>query len=58
MDDYISINKKEIIVVTVEIDEGGAERVLTELMEEWSKKGHHITLIQTMPGLYGHSYFR
>ena len=40
----------------MEIGEGGAERVLTELMEEWSKKGHNVTLIQTMPGLYGRSY--
>ena len=47
---------KEIIVVTVEIGEGGAERVLTELMEEWARNGHHITLIQTKPGFYGHSY--
>jgi len=47
---------KEILVVTVEIGEGGAERVLTELMEEWAREGHNITLIQTRPGFYGHCY--
>ena len=49
-------NSKEIIVVTVEIGLGGAERVLTELMKEWVHKGNAVTLIQTKPGIYGHSY--
>lgn len=47
---------KEIIVVTVEIGDGGAERVLTELMEQWVKKGNHVTLVQTRPNLYGRGY--
>lgn len=47
---------KEIIVVTVEIGDGGAERVLTELMEQWVQKGNNVTLIQTRPNLYGRSY--
>lgn len=51
-----SSNPKEIIVVTVEIGVGGAERVLTELMEAWVRKGYHVTLVQTRPGIYGHSY--
>ena len=52
----ISSSKKEIIVVTVEFGDGGAERVLSELMAAWVAKGHKVTLIQTMPGIYGRSY--
>lgn len=47
---------KEIIVVTVELGDGGAERVLSELMKVWVHKGNTVTMIQTRPGLYGHSY--
>ena len=49
-------NKKEILVVTVELGDGGAERVLSELMGSWVDKGHNVTLIQTKPGSSGHSY--
>lgn len=47
---------KTIIVVTVELGLGGAERVLCELMAEWAKRGNKVILLQTCPGKYGHSY--
>ena len=50
------MNKKEIIVVTVELTNGGAERVLTELINSWIKFGHKVSVIQTRPNLFGNSY--
>lgn len=54
--DKSTITGKEIIVVTVEMGVGGAERVLSQLIDQWIKFGNHVTLIQTRPNYYGHSY--
>lgn len=48
---------KNIVVVTIALGNDGAERVLTELMREWSNKGHHVTVIQTHANRYGNSTY-
>ena len=41
--------KKDIIVITNYIANGGAQRVISELSNEWYNKGHKVTIVQTMP---------
>ncbi len=48
--------RKEIIILTISLGNDGAERVLSELANEWVKQGHKVTMIQTGAGNYGVSY--
>lgn len=47
---------KEIVVVTPHLGNGGAERVLSELMSEWTRMGKKISVIQTNANRYGNDY--
>ncbi len=47
---------KEIIIVTIALGNDGAERVLTNLANQWIKQGHKVTVIQTGAENYGCSY--
>lgn len=47
---------KEIIIVTIALGNDGAERVLTNLSNQWIKQGHKVTVIQTGADNYGCSY--
>ena len=47
---------KEIVVVTPHLGNGGAERVLSELMSEWTRMGKKVTVIQTNANRYGNDY--
>ena len=47
---------KEIIVVTIALGNDGAERVLTELSNEWIRQGLKVTAIQMMANVYGSSF--
>lgn len=50
------MNKKEIIIVTIALGNDGAERVLTELANEWTAQGHKVSVVQTGANNYGCSY--
>ncbi len=41
------IEKKEIIIITTSLGNDGAERVLTELADEWVRCGHKVMVVQT-----------
>ncbi len=41
------IEKKEIIIITTALGNDGAERVLTELANEWVRHGHKVMVVQT-----------
>ena len=56
MDKGSSEHAKSIVVVTEEFGLGGAERVLSELIKEWSSLGNKVTLFQTRPNYYNRSY--
>lgn len=47
---------KEIVIVTIALGNDGAERVLTNLTNEWLGQGHKVTVIQTGADNYGCSY--
>lgn len=47
---------KEIIIVTIALGNDGAERVLTNLTNQWISQGHKVTVIQTGADNYGCSY--
>ena len=49
--------RKEILIVTISLGNDGAERVLTELAQEWIRTGHKVDIIQTDANRYGNSYF-
>lgn len=46
----------EIIIVTPHLGNGGAERVLTELITEWTRMGEKVCVIQTNANRYGNNY--
>lgn len=46
----------EIIIITTHMTNGGAQRVLSVLIEEWRKKGNLVTIIQTKPTDFSSSY--
>lgn len=48
---------KEIIILTIAMGNDGAERVLSELANEWVRLGHKVSIIQTGANNYGVSYF-
>lgn len=48
--------KKEIIVLTVHFSNGGAERVLSELIKEWSRTENKVTLVQMRGDSYDTNY--
>lgn len=47
---------KEILILTLHFTDGGAERVLAELINEWVKTGCKITIVETAPELFSNSY--
>ena len=48
--------KKEIIVFTQHLGNGGAERVLSELMTEWVRLGYVVYALLTKSNRYGNNY--
>ena len=46
----------EIVVITTHMTNGGAQRVLSILIDEWVKKEHTVTIIQTKPKEFSGSY--
>ena len=50
------MERKEIIVLMVCLGVGGAERVLTELTNEWVELGHKVTILLREPLSYIHDY--
>lgn len=46
----------DIVIVTPHLGNGGAERVLTELMTEWVQMGIKVCVVQTNPNRYGNDY--
>lgn len=51
------MDKKDIIVVTFSLSNNGAERVFTELSNEWARQGHHVTVIQFEQEAFGSESF-
>lgn len=49
--------KKQITVITFSLSNNGAERVLSELSNEWSAEGHEVTIIQFEKEAYGGASF-
>lgn len=47
---------KNIIVVNAFLTHGGAERVMTELMNEWNKRGHRVTFVSWMSDAFPDEY--
>ena len=42
-----NVKKKEIIILTTKLGNDGAERILSELSNQWVKDGHKVSVIQT-----------
>ena len=47
---------RKIIVVTTHMTNGGAQRVLTSLVNEWERTNNEVLLIQTRAGAFSDSY--
>lgn len=47
---------KDIIVFSTYLSNGGAERVLSELMNEWVKCGHKVQLVLIRDDIHGKNY--
>ena len=47
---------KELLILTLHMTEGGAERVLSELINEWVQDGYKVTILETAPEMYTNSY--
>ena len=47
---------KEIIFVTLHLTDGGAERVTSELTNEWIRQGHKVIIVQLVPDMFTNSY--
>lgn len=47
---------KEILVVTIHLSNGGAERVLSELISEWVRTDNKVSIVQMRPETYEDSY--
>lgn len=50
------MEKKEILIVTIALGNDGAERVLTELANQWIGQGHKVSIVQTGANNYGCNY--
>ena len=50
------MEKKEIVIVAEHFTAGGAERVISELVTEWSKEGHKVTAVLIRADKYPESY--
>ena len=48
---------KQIAVITFSLSNNGAERVFTELSNEWARKGHSVTVIQFEKDAFGSESF-
>lgn len=51
------MKKKKIAVITFSLSNNGAERVFTELSNEWARKGHSVTVIQFEKNAFGSESF-
>lgn len=51
----LSLNN-EILITTKHLTDGGAERVLVELANEWIKSGYSVTIVQTVPEMFSNCY--
>ena len=49
--------EKHIIVFVQHMTDGGAERVLSELISYWHKKNARVTVVETTPKKYKESYY-
>lgn len=47
---------KELLVITKHLTDGGAERVLVELANEWIKNGYEVLFVQTVPEMFNNCY--
>ncbi len=47
---------KEVIIIMPFITQGGAERVLSQLISEWVRSGIHITVLITSTGVFNKEY--
>lgn len=47
---------REIIIVTTTLGNDGAERILTELSNEWVRTGNQVTVVQTHPSVDESAY--
>lgn len=57
MNNQSSINSKELVIVTKHFGNGGAERVMSELIGAWLDKGLKITLVILRPELCNNDYW-
>ena len=51
------MKSKEIAVITFSLSNNGAERVFTELSNEWAKEGHSVTVMQFEKNAFGSESF-
>ena len=51
------MDPKKIIVITFSLSNNGAERVFTELSNEWARQGHSVTVLQFERNAYGSESF-
>ena len=49
--------EKNILVFVQHMTDGGAERVLSELISYWYKKGARVTVVETTPKKFKESYY-
>ena len=47
---------KELLILTLHFTDGGAERVLAVLINEWVDRGLKITIVETAPEMFSNSY--
>lgn len=51
------MSTKNIVVITLSLSNNGAERVFSELSNEWVRQGHRVTVIQFEQEAYGSESF-
>ena len=51
------MRSKQIVVITFSLSNNGAERVFTELSNEWVRRGHSVTVIQFEKNAFGSESF-
>ena len=51
------MDRKQIIVITFSLSNNGADRVFSELADEWSRQGHDVTVVQFEENAFGSESF-